>query len=115
MTHAERSIVVRLAEQEPAVLLSLLAGCLAPQVTTLAPPPCPVVPPVSANDRRAGDDPYLITEDEFSYRAQYMSRAEQQVLRCRVNAARAHKAGYLDEARRYRQRADRLERSLSAA
>lgn len=111
MTHAERSIVVRLAEQEPGTLLSLLAGCLAPQVAAVA-PACPAPPPEP--DRRAGDDAHLITEEEFSYRAQYMSADEQKVLRCRVNAARAHKLGRLDDARRFRQQADRLERKLTS-
>lgn len=106
MTLAEERIVLRLAQSEPARLLSLLAGCLAPQVE-------PVVrrEPIET-ERRAGEDPFLITEDEFSYRARGMSLGEQKVLRARVNAARSHKAGYLDEARRYRQQADRLERKL---
>lgn len=111
MTTIEQSIVVRLAEQEPAALLALLAGCLAPQVS-----PVSTVVPLAvshAEERRAGDDPFLIDEEEFSRRARYMSRDEQTILRCRVNAARAYKKGYLDDARRYRQRADRLERKLS--
>lgn len=111
MTTAERSTVVRLAEQEPAALLALLAGCLAPQVA----PVSVVVPlPVQHTEgRRAGEDPFLIDEEEFSRRARYMSLDEQAILRCRVNAARAHKKGYLAEARRYRQRADRLEKKLN--
>lgn len=111
MTNTERQIVVRLAEQEPGALLSLLAGCLAPSVapvTAGASGPVYRVP-----ERKAGDDPFLIDEDEFSFRAQYMTREEQRVLRARVNAARAHKAGHVDDARRFRQQADRLERKLA--
>lgn len=110
VTPAEQQIVLRLAQQEPGALLSLLAGCLAP-VVAVVPPPAPCLPePV----RRPGDDPYLITEDEFSFRARSLSREEQAVLRCRVNAARANRAGDYDFARRQRQRADRLERRLGA-
>lgn len=108
MTTAERALVARLASQEPGELLTLLAGCLAPVVAQ------PVAPATFASDdRRPGDDPYLIDEQEFSFRARHMSRAEQDVLRCRVNAARANKGGRADLARRFRQRADRLERKLS--
>lgn len=112
MTSIEQSIVVRLAEQEPAALLALLAGCLAPQVA-----PVSTVVPLTVQQtekRRAGEDPFLIDEEEFSRRAQYMTREEQTILRCRVNAARAYKKGYPDHARRYRQRADRLEKKLNA-
>ena len=113
MTAAERYTVVRLAEQEPGELLALLAGCLAPQVVsaTVAAVPCPAV----VDAKRIGDDPFLISEDEFSYRAQRLSLDEQAILRCRVNAARAHQSGRLDDARRYRQRADRLEKKLAAS
>jgi len=72
----------------------------------------PAKPEPIPTERRAGDDPFLIDEDEFSYRARNMSADEQAVLRCRVNAARAHKRGAIDLARRFRQRADRLERKL---
>lgn len=110
MTATEQQIVVRLAQQEPGALLSLLAGCLAPAVSVAAPAPrCD--PP----ERRAGEDPFLITEEEFAFRARYMSEEEEKVLRCRVNAARAAKKGRPDDARKYRQQADRLERKLGAA
>ena len=111
VTAAEQHIVVRLAQQEPGALLSLLAGLLAPVVAGAA---LPVATPAPEVVRRPGDDTYLITEDEFSYRARNMPYEEQKVLRCRVNAARAHKQGHLDAARRYRQQADRLERKLGA-
>jgi len=112
MTVAEQHIVIRLAQQEPGALLSLLAGCLAPVVAA-----APAVPPLPVPERRPGDDPYLITEDEFSYRVRVgrMPPEEQKILRCRVNAARANKAGRSDDARKYRQQADRLERKLQAA
>ena len=111
VTATERLIVVRLAEQEPGALLSLLAGCLAPSVAPVEVASGAIVR--AETERRPGDDPFLIDEDEFSFRAQYMSREEQRVLRCRVNAARAHKAGHVDDARQFRQQADRLERKLA--
>lgn len=107
MTAAEQQIVMRLAQQEPGALLSLLAGCLTPAVSVAAPSPCR-----DPLERRAGDDPFLITEEEFAFRARYMSEEEEVILRCRVNAARSKKAGQLDQARRQSQRADRLERKL---
>jgi len=112
MTPSERQIVLRLIEREPGTVLALVAECLAPVLTpvTNVRPVQPVYHPPA--ERRAGEDPFLIDEDEFSYRARNMSADEQAVLRCRVNAARAHKSGSLDRARRYRQRADRLERKL---
>ncbi len=108
MTTAEQHMVMRLAENEPAALLSLLAGCLAPLVSLAVKPadPAPVF------EHGIGDDPYLITEEEFAYRAKYMSREEQAVLRHRVNAARLVAKGLHDHARRERQRADRLEKRL---
>lgn len=108
MTAAEQQLVLRLAAQEPVELLALLARSLAPML-----PAAPAVPsPAPSPERAAGDDPFLISEDEFSYRARFMSYEEQQILRCRVNAARLHKAGHLDHARRQRMRADRLEAKL---
>jgi len=108
VTASERGIVLRLLEREPAELLALLAGNLAPVLAAI-PKPAPEPMP----ERRPGDDPYLIDEDEFSYRARSMSYDEQKVLRARVNAARAHQKGRLDDARRYRKRADLLERRLN--
>jgi hypothetical protein len=112
VTAAEQHIVVRLAQQEPGALLSLLAGVLAPVVVGAA---APVVAPAPEVERRPGEDPYLISEDEFSYRSRYMHREEEKILRCRVNAARAQKAGYPDDARRYRMEADRRERKLGTS
>lgn len=108
MTTAEQHMVMRLAENEPAALLSLLAGCLAPLVALSV----KQTEPTPVFEHRSGDDPYLITEEEFSHRARFMRREEQAVLRCRVNAARLVKNGLHDHARRERQRADRLEKKL---
>lgn len=108
MTTAEQHMVMRLAENEPAALLSLLAGCLAPLVSLAV----KQIEPTPVFEHRTGDDPYLITEEEFSYRARFMNREEQTVLRCRVNAARFIKNGMPDHARKERQRADRLEKKL---
>jgi hypothetical protein len=115
LTKQERDFVLALLDREPRDMLALLAGQVlnsgiagtAKQQTENRPEP-------QQPERRPGDDPFLITEDEFSYRARHMSWEEQQVLRCRVNAARANHAGRPDDARRYRQRADRLERKLQS-
>lgn len=108
MTTAEQHMVMRLAQQEPGAMLALLARCLEP-IASLAVSSLPVR---TEPERRPGDDPFLITEEEFSYRAKSMSLDEQKVLRCRVNAARAHQKGWLDDVRKLRQQADRLERKL---
>ena len=114
LNQQERAFVLALLEREPRDMLALLAGqvlssnlsgCGQQHAVTSRPEPTPY-------ERRPGDDPYLIDEDEFSYRARSMSREEQKILRCRVNAARVQKRGDLDAARRYRQQADRLERKL---
>lgn len=106
--------MLSLLEREPRDMLALLAGqvlsgnlagCGQQQPVSNRPEPAPY-------ERRPGDDPYLIDEDEFSYRARSMSYDEQKILRCRVNAARCQKKGYLDEARKFWQQADRLERKL---
>lgn len=89
-------------------MLALLARCLEP-IAALS---VSLQPTRTEPERRPGDDPFLITEEEFSYRAKSMSLDEQKILRCRVNAARAHQKGRLDDARKYRQQADRLERKL---
>ncbi|WP_281184202.1 hypothetical protein [Trichlorobacter lovleyi] len=112
----ERRFLLDLLEREPREVLALLAGQMLNgnkeghgqrQSTPRAEP--------EQQERRAGEDPFLIDEEEFSRRARYMSREEQTILRCRVNAARSYKKGYLDDARRYRQRADRLEKKLLQA
>lgn len=115
LTKHERVFLLGLLEREPREVLSLLAGQALSvgfgdsnqRLSTTRQEPV-------HNERRPGDDPFLIDEDEFSYRARHMSRDEQRVLRCKVNAARAHKAGHIDDARRFRQQADRLERKLNA-
>lgn len=113
LTNHEHSFLMKLLEQKPREVLSLLAGqLLNDNLSGATCQPPAKRPEVDGTERRAGDDPYLIDEDEFAYRARYMGRAEQDVLRCRVNAARAHKSGRLDLARRFRQRADNLEKKL---
>jgi len=107
----ERMFLLKLLEREPREVLALLAGQMLNSQATETPQRQP--PPRQEEEHRAGDDPFLITEEEFSYRAKFMSMDEQKVLRCRVNAARAHKKGWLDDARKMRQQADRLEKRLS--
>lgn len=111
-----------LLDREPRDMLALLAGQVLGGSLQSAPAQQVTAPQtdfqrVSEPERRPGDDPYLITEDEFSYRVRVgrMSHEEQKILRCRVNAARAHKNGWLDDARKFRQQADRLERKLHQA
>lgn len=113
LTRQERDFVLALLDREPRDMLALLAGQVLNQDSAGAMLQQPVSrPEPQQTERRPGDDTYLITEDEFSYRARSMSREEQAVLRCRVNAARANRAGDYDFARRQRQRADRLEQKL---
>jgi len=114
LTEHERVFLLGLLEREPREVLSLFAG----QALNIGSGDIGRRPGTTRqnpihDERRPGDDPFLIDEDEFSYRARHMSHDEQRVLRCKVNAARAHKAGHIDDARRFRQQADRLERKLS--
>lgn len=113
LTRQERDFVLALLDREPRDMLALLAGQVLNQEGAMLQQPVSRPEP-QQTERRPGDDPFLITEEEFSYRAKSMSLDEQKVLRCRVNAARAHQRGWLDDARKCRQQADRLERKLQS-